>query len=275
MSKFREDQLVRYVGPVDRNLGHDGDLGVGEVGPDLPGGLRVDFEFGGMGLYLDEELEAVTEHASGPGPHATTGHGPATPFLVLVTGHAAAGKTTVAEQLATRLDAVWISRDAIHSMVYSGWRPQHPALTSERYDPEVDGNVYFEGGVVWSIFLSMLRAVAPRHTVVADTPFNHTWNREMFADTAAALPVPMIEVALTGDPDVLLDRARRRAATPGVHEIKARFSVHPERYASPYEPVLPATLTLHIDTTDLEAVNIDQIATTIQKTLGLPPAPQA
>ena len=275
MSKFREDQLVRYIGPVDRNLGHDGDLGVGEVGPVLPGGLRVDFEFGGMGLYLDEELEAVTEHASGPGPHVAAAHGPATPFLVLVTGHAAAGKTTVAEQLAQRLDAVWISRDAIHSMVYSGWRPQHPALTSERYDPEVDGNVYFEGGVAWSIFLWMLRAVAPHHTVVADTPFNHTWNREMFTDTAAALPVPMIEVALTGDPDVLLDRARRRAATPGVHEMKARFSVHPERYASPYQPVLAADLTLHIDTTDLEAVNIDQIATTIQKTLGLPPAPQA
>jgi len=48
MSKFREDQLVRYIGPVDRDLGHDGDLGVGEVGPVLAGGLRVDFEFAGM-----------------------------------------------------------------------------------------------------------------------------------------------------------------------------------------------------------------------------------
>lgn len=97
----------------------------------------------------------------------------------------------------------------------------------------------------------------------------------MFADTAAALPVPMIEVSLTADPDVLLDRAQRRAATPGVHEIKARFSVHPERYARPYQPVLPAALTLHVDTTDLGAVNVDQIASAIQETLGLPPAPHA
>jgi len=81
-------------------------------------------------------------------------------------------------------------------------------------------------------------------------------------------------VALTGDPDVLLDRARRRAATPGVHEIKTRFSVRPERYASPYQPVLPAALTLHVDTTDLGAVDVDQLASAIQETLGLLPAPQ-
>lgn len=51
--------------------------------------------------------------------------------LILVTGYAAAGKTTIAPQLADRLDTLWISRDRIHEMVYSGWRPQHPALTAE------------------------------------------------------------------------------------------------------------------------------------------------
>jgi hypothetical protein len=61
----------------------------------------------------------------------------------LVTGHAAAGKTTIAEKLAEELDALWISRDRIHEMVYSGWEPHHPALSSETYDPQVGESVFF------------------------------------------------------------------------------------------------------------------------------------
>ena len=120
-------------------------------------------------------------------------------FLVLVTGHAAAGKTTVAPKLAEQLDATWISRDAIHSKVYSGWKPAHPALTSAQYDPQIGGNTYFEGAVVWDIFLWMFGTVTPQHPVVADTPFNHPFNRDMFYEASASWPFPMVEVALEGD----------------------------------------------------------------------------
>jgi hypothetical protein len=114
-----------------------------------------------------------------------------TPFLVLVTGHAAAGKTTVAPRLAGELGAIWISRDTIHAKVYSGWEPEHPALTSDHYDPEIGANTYFEGKVVWDVFLWMLTTVAPHHPVVADTPFNHPWNREMFGEASATWDFPV------------------------------------------------------------------------------------
>jgi predicted kinase len=122
-------------------------------------------------------------------------------FLVLVTGLAAAGKTTVAPVLAERLAALWISRDRIHEMVYSGWEPT-------------------------------------RTSVVADTPFNHDWNRSMFREAAADIEVPMVEVALQGAPDVLRERAVLRAASGDVHEIKAKFSVNGPDY---YARVTPAT----------------------------------
>lgn len=93
-------------------------------------------------------------------------------FLVLVTGHAAAGKTTLAPQLADELDAIWLSRDIIHAKVYSGWEPTHPALTSSQYDPRIADSTYYEGKVVWDLFLWMLTTVTPHHPVVADTPFN-------------------------------------------------------------------------------------------------------
>jgi predicted kinase len=190
-------------------------------------------------------------------------------FLVLVTGYAAAGKTTIAPRLADELDALWISRDRIHEMVYSGWEPEHPALTSKTYDPRVGDSVYREGSVVWSIFLWMLQRTTTRTPVVADTPFNHDWNRTMFQAAAAEINVPMIEVALHGDPDVLRERARRRAASGEVHEIKARFSVNGAAYyQSPYKPVLEDEKVVHVNTTNLDRVDVESVAEQIRVHLG-------
>ncbi|HEY5846076.1 MAG TPA: AAA family ATPase [Microlunatus sp.] len=211
----------------------------------------------------------MTSMRSGAAPDESQ---PLAPCLVLVTGHAAAGKSTLAPRLAEALGAIWISRDIIHSTVYSGWRPQHPALTSPgRYDPEVDGNVYFEGGVVWELFLWMLTTVAPHHPVVADTPFNHLWNREMFDRARPKIPVPLVEVALHGDSEALLLRARRRAEQPGVHEIKARFSVRPELYRADYQPVLPADQVVRVDSTNLDLVDLEGVATEVRRKLPRQP----
>lgn len=198
---------------------------------------------------------------------------PAT-FLVLVTGHAAAGKSTVAPQLAEELGGVWISRDAIHSKIYSGWRPAHPALSSPQYDPQIGDNVYYEGSVVWDVFLWMLGTVTPHYPVVADTPFNHPWNRKMFNDAAASWTFPMVEVALEGDPVTLLARARKRAQQPGVHEIKARFSVRPEKYEHPYQPVLDEQHVVRVDSTDLNVVDPAAIAADVRARLRISPGPE-
>ena len=189
-------------------------------------------------------------------------------FLVLVTGYAAAGKTTLAPMLAAELDALWISRDRMHEIVYSGWDPEHPALTSPTYDPEVGGSTFREGAVVWNLFLWMLQRVTTRVPVVADTPFNHDWNRTMFAEAAGRIDVPMVEVALVGDPDALLQRARTRAASGEVHEIKAKFSVKPDRYLSgPYQPVLPEDRVVRVDTTDLNRVDVAAMAESVRRVL--------
>ena len=189
-------------------------------------------------------------------------------FLVLVTGYAAAGKSTLAPRIADELGALWISRDSIHEMVYSGWDPQHPALFQDTYDPHVGGSTFFEGRVVWNVFLWMLQRVTTRTAVVADTPFNHSWNRAMFNDAAASITVPMVEVALHGEPGALLDRARRRAASGSVHPIKAKFSVNSDRYyAGDYQSVLPEHQVVNVDTTDLDSVDLPGIVRAVRQRL--------
>jgi predicted kinase len=195
-------------------------------------------------------------------------------YLVLVTGYAAAGKSTLAPKIADDLGALWISRDRIHEMVYCGWEPRHPALFQEGYDPRINGSTYYEGRVVWNIFLWMLQRTTTKTAVVADTPFNHDWNREMFRHAAESITVPMVEVALHGEPQVLLERARSRAANGAVHEIKARFSVNPDRYvAGDYQPVLAVDRVISVDTTDLNAVDVAQIAVQIRDMMKPQAAP--
>ncbi|CAB4938370.1 unannotated protein [freshwater metagenome] len=197
------------------------------------------------------------------------GESSGTRFLVLVTGLAAAGKTTVAPMLAERLDALWISRDRIHEMVYSGWEPTHPALFSESYAPRVGESVYMEGSVTWSIFLWMLQRTTTRTAVVADTPFNHEWNRSMFREAAADIEVPVVEVALQGDPDVLRERAVLRAASGSVHEIKATFSVNGhDYYALGYQPVLAEDQVVHVDTTNLDQLDLNALVEEVRDRLS-------
>jgi hypothetical protein len=149
-------------------------------------------------------------------------------------------------------------------MVFDGWQPHHPA-TPDKYDPEVDGNTFDEGRVNWSIFLWMIEKIAPEVTVVAETPFNHSWNRDMFADVRGRLNIPIVEVALVGDAAALLARVRGRAERPGAHAIKARFSVAgAERLLrEPFQPVMDPARVIEVDTTDLDTVDVSKIASDV------------
>ena len=187
------------------------------------------------------------------------------PYVVIVTGHPGAGKSTLGPRLARALGAVCISRDAIHSMIFDGWEPRHPG-TVERYDPVVDGNVFLEGKVNWSVFLWTIEQVVAVAPVVAESPFNHHWARERFAAARDRWSAPTVEVALVGDAAVLLERVRRRAAAPDAHTIKAKYTVEgAERLLiRPFVPVLDAADVVTVDTTDLDAVDVDAIAADVR-----------
>lgn len=89
----------------------------------------------------------------------------------------------------------------------------------------------------------------------------------MFYESSASWRFPVVEVALHGDPVILLDRARERARRPDVHEIKARFSVRPEKYEQPYQPVLDEHRVVRVDSTNLDTVDPAAISATVREVL--------
>jgi predicted kinase len=182
-------------------------------------------------------------------------------FVLLVTGHPGAGKSTLGPRIADELDAVCISRDAIHQSVFDGWEPHHPA-TKSQYDLVVNGSTFSEGKVNWGLFLWMIETVSRRVGVVAESPFNSQLVRDRFLAVSAHWGVPVAEVALVGEPGALMERVRARAMAADAHVIKARFTVDgAERLLEhPYVPVLDPARVVHVDTTDLGAVDVPAVA---------------
>lgn len=91
----------------------------------------------------------------------------------------------------------------------------------------------------------------------------------MFREAAADTEVPVVEVALQGDPDVLRERAVLRAASVSVHEIKAKFSVNGHDYYAPgYQPVLAEDQVVHVDATNLDQLDLNALVEEVRDRLS-------
>jgi predicted kinase len=118
------------------------------------------------------------------------------PPFVVVSGLAASGKTAVARPLALALGIPLISKDAIKEALFE-------ALGF--------------GGWAWSKTLSraadaaMVRVAQDLDAAVLD----NFWYAETAEELLAPLPQPMVEVFCHCDPDVALERFRRRGRHPG------------------------------------------------------------
>ena len=121
---------------------------------------------------------------------------PLSPLLVVVSGLAASGKTSLAEPLAQALGVPLISKDAIKEALF-------------------DAVGY--GGLAWSKTLSraadaaMVRIAQDLDGAVLD----NFWYAETVEQLLAPLPRPIIEVFCRCDPDVAYERFRGRVRHPG------------------------------------------------------------
>lgn len=168
---------------------------------------------------------------------AENGLGP----LVIVSGHPATGKSTLAGRLGRDFGRPVVHRDELRHYVFDGFSQidQVRDLLPAAGDRLVIGSVSLvvEAGV----------------GVVLDGNFNTERHMAPVRDLITATGLPVAEICLWGDPDELRRRFIERAEPPLTPDLEPYFEevLHRERTAVLTDP----GLVRHLDTTDMSVLD--------------------
>jgi len=175
-----------------------------------------------------------------------------TPLLVVVTGMPASGKTTLARELARRLELPLVEKDEIKETLFDtlgtgdvGWS-QRP------------------GSAVYPlIFLFVHKALAAGRPVIAEANFFRGDQERHFAELP---PHRLVQIHCRAPLDVLLDRYRSRPARHPGHLDQVRADELADRYASGRNGPLELEGDLiELDTTG--PVDVDALAAELRRRL--------
>ena len=174
--------------------------------------------------------------------------GPGIPTLVVVSGPAGCGKTTLAHRLAAALGCPAICRDELKEGM---------ARTQSDYAPEPGDDL---AGRALSVFFDALRLLLERGvTVVAEAAFqDHVWTPNLVS-LAALCEFRVVQCHT--DPATARRRVAEHAATRHVHDDAALLSEleRGDDYFTGFRRVSIAAPTIDVDTSDGYRPAIDDI----------------
>jgi predicted kinase len=161
------------------------------------------------------------------------------PFVVVVTGYPAAGKSTVAKALASALDCVVVARDEAKRFIFDTLGDARNSLPEEALSALTWRWVYEQLDVL----------LAARMPVVVDGVFNYPEARARFQEWVDKQPFPAAEVHCVVPVEVSIERFGARAASGRVHETQLTTSAQlTEAFVAAGEPLLDSSVVIEIDT---------------------------
>ena len=182
------------------------------------------------------------------------------PVLVVVSGAPGAGKSTLAKQLAERLDIPLLDRDDIKDAMFDvmGW--------SDRAWSQKVGRASWE-----LLFLFAERLLAAGSSAILDSNFERSAHPQLRA-IAERIPYTLVEVHCRAPASVCARRFRARWDAGDRHPGHVS-DWSEERYLAEtadrrFVPLKESDVLVEVDTDDCVNVDVDEIAKVIEGELG-------
>ena len=173
------------------------------------------------------------------------------PCLLIVNGHPATGKTTLAEFLSRRLALPLLSKDYVKETLGD-------QLGAASYQDSTRlGRAAFE--IIFTLAESWLKSGV---SVILESPLRADIEDSRIARLESECPCTATQIVLTADPAILSQRYRRRSRNPSRHRChfdKERFLQIDASVAEPLVPLSVSDGTLTVDTSDWTNVNCESI----------------
>lgn len=175
------------------------------------------------------------------------------PYIVIITGFPATGKTRMADELATRLGVLRVSKDAIKDKLFDtlgysdkSWSHHASAAAHRIMDYITEGEL------------------AVGHAVILESNFKAGIDDDRFAAIAKKFGVPIVQILCWAEEPAIFERYMSRKKTGEQHAghvEEVSMAEIRKAHAGGKIPVLNvANITLEIETTDFTTVNYDAIA---------------
>lgn len=181
------------------------------------------------------------------------------PTLVVVTGYPATGKTSLARHVSAELCIPMVAKDAIKERLFDVLGMGEPEWS------------HLLGRASLAVLYEQVRSVlAIRHSVIAEANFDAELGGRDLRAILADHPAHVIRVVLVCDPDVLIERCRKRAESGERHPGHDDYWVAEELarlVQKRYEPPdLPGPI-FEVDATDLDALDFGHIVELVRQAM--------
>ncbi len=183
------------------------------------------------------------------------------PLLLIVTGHPATGKTTLARYLSRELGLPLLSKDSIKERLFDTLGGSGVEDSKRLGRAAID--VMFGLAEEW---------LKTGMSVVVESPLRPEFEDARIRRLERECGCTAAQIVLTGAPDVLMDRYRRRPASEGRHESHydtKRFTEIKEMVSRPFMPLAVSGGTLSIDTSSWSNLEKRSVVDWVVEATGL------
>lgn len=173
------------------------------------------------------------------------------PCLIIVNGHPASGKTTLAKKLAKDLQFPVFHRDELKENLFDqiGWE-----------DPELKQKLALTSYKL--LYQILQQFTASNQSLIIESNFNHQFDTPHFQKILAKTNFRVIQIHCEAKPKILYERFQARAKKDrhAGHQDHLRLDEFKQKLQQPHHPLeIPDSITINVETSDFKKINYPKL----------------